>query len=588
MKVKHLPFTRKQLAAAVLSAFTLAPSVQAAKLNFDENSELSGAIDITLGYAASMRATDADKQAIFANLNREIGPIAVPNMASEAAAMEAGDLISNIGKVTAELGLDWQNLGFVGAVTYQYDSEIMDQDNGQVALVTEYWNTLDPVSQMLVDPSLGLYGMGNNWTNAAEQRQGNAFDVLDAYFYGTFDIGENPLEVRLGKQVINWGEGLFYLEGVAQQVPLNISKLVTPGSELKEAYIGVESLYVNLGLGESSSLEAYYHFKFRRNEWTLHGSFYGDDVLFRGSHEAWNNANNANAVAGGVPGLRGDDIDPDDGGQFGVAFRTMVGDDLELGFYYSRYHDNNPLLSFTTNQDPTFTAQVSQGVVLEGAVNPLLGIEGTPLTDALYGALLTQGPDSAEFGGAAMDLMGYVADLGIVNGAGMSVHQLWAEDLDMLGASFATTLGVWSVNGEIAYRPDRPVYTDFFNQDGSCEVGCLFTDNGDAFEEHDSTHASVHGIWLGGALPGGITSQVLLVQVGADFLSGDITDVLAHNSVNKGPAFADSVAYGVAVEWIGTWQGITPGTDLALDLFFQKDIKGNSHFFGNFEEYNDV
>ncbi|MEY8200806.1 MAG: DUF1302 family protein [Colwellia sp.] len=588
MKNNNLPFTRKPLVASLLAAMLISPSLQAVELDFGEESELSGAINFTLGYAGSVRATDADKTSAFNTLAMvgEQFSYPVPNLASEAAAPDAGDIISNVGKATAEFSLDWRNYGFVGSVTYQYDSEIMDKNNGQVAFVNEYRNYLATTigndipgieDVFAPDPSAGLFGMGDQWSQSAEHRQGNAFDVLDAYFYGQFDIGDNPLEIRLGKQVINWGEGLFFLDGASQQVPLNISKLVTPGSELKEAYIGVESLYFNLGLGESSSLEAYYHLKYRRYEWPVHGTFYGDDILFRGSHETWNTDANA-ASTFPAPGLRGSDVDPSDDGQFGVAFRTMLGD-VEVGVYYSRYHDGTPVLSFSNNSSEA--AQFTQSLILDTAVN-----EGN-LTGAFAVEALAGGDLTDEGLALANQSTSVLASYGASAGDGMQVHQKWIEDLDMLGASFATSLGNWSVAGEIAYRPDRPVYTNFYNHNGQCVEACLYITNGDSYEEHDSTHASVNGIWLGGSLPGGITSQILLVQVGADMLDGDLTNVMGHASIQRQSAdstYADSLAYGVSAEWTGTWQGIYPGTDLNLDIFVQKDIKGNSHAFGNFAE----
>ncbi|WP_372836547.1 DUF1302 family protein, partial [Pontibacterium sp.] len=90
---------------------------------------------------------------------------------------------------------------------------------------------------------------------------------------------------------------------------------------------------------------------------------------------------------------------------------------------------------------------------------------------------------------------------------------------------------------------------------------------------------------LGGALPLGIDSQVILVQFGADYIDGDLSNLAAQNSITKEAGLIpDDLAYGVAAEWTGTWQAVRPGTDLALDVFIQYDIDGNSHFWGNFAE----
>ncbi|MEH6577655.1 MAG: DUF1302 family protein [Amphritea sp.] len=456
------------MAAAV--CLIMASQAQAIQLDFDEDSELSGNLDITLGYAAAIRATDADRA----------GWVTAPNVASDMRVPDAGDLISNVFKANAELGIDWRNYGLVSNFAYQYDTEIMDGDQADIGLAN-----------------------GSNWTDAAEDYSGSASDVLDLYVYGTFDIGENPLELRVGKQVINWGEGLFFLDGVSTQVPLNINKLVTPGSELKEAYIGVEGIYAQMGVGDVSSLEAYVQTNWRRTEFPPHATFYGDDAFFRGGQET---------------GLRDGDIEADEMGQWGISGRTTVGEDTEVGLYYSRYHETFPFVQLTTPGSGT--------------------------------------------------------DLGSILG----LQQIWPEDLDMIGASVATTLGTWSVNGEIAYRPDRPLFKDIGGANG-------FSNGLNNVEEHDTVSASVHGIWLGGALPLGIDSQLALVQFGADYIDGNLSNLAANASITKEPGLTpDDLAYGVAVEWIGTWQALRPGVDLSLDIFLQYDIDGNSHFWGNFAE----
>ncbi len=475
------PFSKTPLAVALLGgsvAMLVAGPASAVEIDFGEDSEWSGKVDVTLGYAASIRAEDANSSAV------NPATTDAPNFLSDARVPDSGDLISNVLKANAEVGLDWRNYGFVGNFAYQYDSEIMDQD------------------------SVDFNGDSAPWTDAAEDHAGNAFDVLDAYFYGTFDVGENPLELRVGKQVINWGEALFFLDGVATQVPLNINKLVTPGSELKEAFIGVESAYAQMGIGDASSIEAYVQTNWRRTEFPPRGTFYGDDAFFRGGDEV-------DPVLG-VP-MRDADQEAGKGGQWGVSARTLVGDDTEIGVYYSRYHETFPFVQLT--------------------------VPGSP------------------------------SDRGSFTG----LQQVWPEDLDMYGLSVATTLGTWSVSGELAYRPDRPLFKDINGANG-------FSNGVNNVEEHDTIHASVHGIWLGGALPLGIDSQVLLVQLGADYIDGDLSNLAPHSSITRGSESVDDLAYGVAAEWTGTWQGAWPGTDVSLAVFLQKDLKGNSHFWGNFAE----
>jgi len=266
-----------------------------------------------------------------------------------------------------------------------------------------------------------------------------------------------------------------------------------------------------------------------------------------------------------------------------------VGDSVELGAYYSRYHDVNPVLVMSNNADPYGAAALNQSIILDAS--PLYQVDdlsyfGGIRTDDLVNAWYGGGTGAAEIEALAQQ----VEDFGLVAGDGMTISQKWVEDLDMFGVSFSTTAGDWSIAGEVTYRPDRPVYTNFWGHDDKgcwdTGTGCVYFTNGDAYEEHDSYHASVNGIWLGGPFIAGITQQVGIVQIGADMLGGDLSNVMANYNVHKigSDTYADDLAYGVAAQWIGTWQALYPGVDVSLDIFAQHDIEGNSHFYGNFSE----
>lgn len=471
------PLKQLNLRSTLLSiAVGLASTTQAVamELNLGDDSELAGSFDVTLGYAAAIRATDA----------RQKDWATAPNVLSDSRVPDSGDVISNIFKTAVQLKLDWRNYGFVSNATYQYDTEIMNGD------------------------AIDFLGNSTDWTDAAEDYAGSRFDLLDAYIYAGYDIGENPLEIRAGKQVINWGEGLFFIDGISIQVPLNFNKLVTPGSELKEAFIGVDALYAQMGIGDASSIEAYLQTNWRRTEFPPRGTFYGDDAFFRGGEEV-------DPVLE-VP-MRDRDQEPDDNGKldisgWGVSGRTTLGD-TEYGAYYSRYHETLPFVTANT---------------------PGLSLTG--------------------------------------------LAQIWPEDLDMFGLSMSTTVGTWSVSAEIAYRPDRPLFQDLSSP-------AAFTNPElTNVEEHDTASFSVNGIWLGGALPLGIDAQVVIVQFGLDYVDGDLSNLMPQNFITRGSRSVDDLSYGAIVEWAGTWQSFRPGTDLSLDIFLQKDIHGNSHFWGNFAE----
>jgi len=62
--------------------------------------------------------------------------------------------------------------------------------------------------------------------------------LLDAYVYDSFDVGGRDLQLRLGKQVINWGESVF-IQGVNQINPIDVPAARRPGAEVKEVLMPV-------------------------------------------------------------------------------------------------------------------------------------------------------------------------------------------------------------------------------------------------------------------------------------------------------------------------------------------------------------
>ena len=113
----------------------------------------------------------------------------------------------------------------------------------------------------------------------------------------------------------------------------------------------------------------------------------------------------------------------------------------------------------------------------------------------------------------------------------------------------------------------------------------FFVKDGQAWEEHDTVTASVHGLWLGGPLVLGIDSQFVAVQLGMDYVDGDRSRLAPQGDITNDPdAMVDATAWGVAAEWDGTWQAVVPNLDITLLLFAQYDFSGNSHNWGNFAE----
>ncbi len=71
--------------------------------------------------------------------------------------------------------------------------------------------------------------------DAGIERVGHDFEWLDAYVHGRFEPAGKSLDMRLGSQVVSWGESTFIPNGINVINPVNVNKLRTPGAELHPA-----------------------------------------------------------------------------------------------------------------------------------------------------------------------------------------------------------------------------------------------------------------------------------------------------------------------------------------------------------------
>lgn len=95
-------------------------------------------------------------------------------------------------------------------------------------------------------------------TDKGESADVMHIDLLDAYVDFETEVFGNPLLVRAGKQVINWGESTFVLGGNSVFSPIDVGAILRPGAEIKEALLPVEALYASISLPYDLSVEAYY------------------------------------------------------------------------------------------------------------------------------------------------------------------------------------------------------------------------------------------------------------------------------------------------------------------------------------------
>jgi hypothetical protein len=137
----------------------------------------------------------------------------------------------------------------VGKLTTDISADFGSGISG-FARVSAFYDTV-----LANDSSYGLnYGVEGDGIHSV----GHNIELLDAYVNYDFDIGDMPAQVRVGNQVINWGESTFILGGNSVFSPIDVPALRRPGAEIKEALLPVEAIYASVGVTDSVTVEAYY------------------------------------------------------------------------------------------------------------------------------------------------------------------------------------------------------------------------------------------------------------------------------------------------------------------------------------------
>lgn len=302
------------------------------------------------------------------------------------------------------------NYGWLGAVPdfnyLQFDSGNLNYDAGD--LVSWVLKGTHDLSVRGPDEWSGLVRF--NWaSDLAASRTANFdlpqdsenatnFDItlLDAWVSKGFEWFGQSAKVRVGNQVVSWGEDIFIPGGINVINAIDLRKFHTPGTALKEVFVPAPMAYLNTGVTEDLSAEVYYQFMWNGFRFDPVGTFFSAaDIVGPGALPGYIptvfGGVGDEHIAGsfGIPKLK--DNRPSDQGQFGATLRYQLGE-AEIAAHYVRYHDKLPQLSFTAMDGlPT-------GYFLDyGEERDLFGLSGnmpvtTPFGEVVLGAEVSYRP----------------------------------------------------------------------------------------------------------------------------------------------------------------------------------------------------
>lgn len=414
MGVTEARFALTRCSVAVIAAIC---GADAFAVEFQTEDGWRGNITTTVSLASSWRAEGPDSKLYSAGDGARTGlPAGTGGTNTDSGTVNwgKGDRFSTPLKVLVDFSAKKGDMGVFVRSKAWYDQALRDEpvrggngDNG--------WNAGGKLSDSS-QPALNKY---------------DGIALLDAYAYDTFQVRDMPLQVRAGKQVVNWGESLF-VQGLNQLNPIDATALRRPGTEVKEALLPVWSLYSNLGLEGGVSIEGFYQLKWAPHVIDSCGGYWAPiessfstspgssgcrNVVTTASAALGNPASFANGVW--LPLTNG--REGKDSGQFGLALRAPLDFiDSEMGLYAMRINSRVPIIS--------------------GRLGGGFGLANATMVGGL--------PSASGF-------------------------WEYPNGINIFGASLSTNILGWSVGAEVSHTPNQPVQIN-----GNDIVGALVAGSG--------------------------------------------------------------------------------------------------------------
>jgi hypothetical protein len=286
--------------------------------------------------------------------------------------------------------------------------------------------------------------------------------MRDYHLGADFRAGGMPVHLRVGDQVLNWGESTFLRFGVETVTPLDVAAGFRPASAARDLQIPQGMLWAAANLTEELAVEAFYQYEWQRVRTLPLGWYLSDNDLV--------GADGLAPATVGVFSDQGTDLDarfqlpagtlgfdpdfmripgleshePSDQGQGGVTVQLIVPrlNSTKLALHFLNYHSRLPIVNART-ADAAAVAATSPAAVAAraAALAPLYEAEGLPPAEAAAVAASTASTLTiGEYASAASYSIAY------------------PENIQLVGFSFNTaTLRTGTlVSGEVAHHFGHP------------------------------------------------------------------------------------------------------------------------------------
>jgi len=445
----------RALSAAIASVGVLSGAAHA--FQFDTgNPDLEVRWDNNFKYNAMMRVEDQSSDLLKGRNTGDVpgySPLLGGLTDDTNLAFDQWDVVSNRFDILSELEVVWKrNFGFRVSGAGWYDFAYGDESShpGYNKTLFQSYPASDPRNGRYADTWGLISGKPGEYSNNTEDYMYKGGELLDAFVFGSFNVGDMEASVRAGRHTLFWGQSLLLsgaVHGVgASMAPIDLNKgFAVPGTEARELFMPTNKLSGSLQINQNVSLNAYYSFEFESHRLPWVGSYFEiaeittNDAEFLTLLPGQIDPVTKQLVSAPRQGFVQNASEHPEDGEYGISAQIIFPESgWELGLYYLNYHDKGP---------SGVIGAVDYGQFLSASV---AGVNEAllPLIPLIWPSDVPYSEFDRYYGG------GYPAW-----GVG---RFKWAykEDNDLFGLSLSKEIAGISFGFEAVYRKDTPLYYD--------------------------------------------------------------------------------------------------------------------------------
>lgn len=475
------------LSMALASAMGVSAGAQAIGIDTG-NADVDLRLDNTVRYTLGMRAEGADRK-IYSNGHYDEGDLKFGR----------GDLVQNRVDILTEMDMTYKKqMGFRVSAASWYDDAYKNDDirtNGEP----------------------GSYS--NNHYSGTTKRyyRGPSGEILDAFVFSRFNVGDVPLNLRLGQHTVFWGEGLLF-PGHAisySQAPIDGRKAAAnPGTETKEIFLPIGQFSGQAQLTDKFSMAFQYFYDWESTRAPEGGTYFGAPDFGVAGPDRFFLADLSPYGLGQQFAQRVDPKEPNKAGNWGVAAKYNVDAiDATVGLYYRVFDDYNP---------------------------------------------------------GGLQLMDYTSYLGGALTLPKSYRFVYVENTKLYGASLSKQIGSASVGVDLSYRKGTGLYTPSVGADGKPAIGNTWHLVANALWLLPQTPVFDTGSFITEVA----YSHLDKVTHNEDLFAGKGYAACAGEGKWDGCATRDFV--GVAMNFTPQWLQVFPNIDFEMPVTVNYGVYGNS------------